>query len=114
VETCWYCERRAASHDTALRATVYGNVKDPPPAGGRNVDRSGDIARVTVPIARCTTCADLQRRESAITLSGLGLACGALVAARVNRGMPRRDARNHPDVVALTGAGWSYDPPGGD
>jgi VIT1/CCC1 family predicted Fe2+/Mn2+ transporter len=157
VDTCWFCERRAAAADTALRATVYGNVKDPPPAAGRNIELHSDAARVTLPIARCSSCASLQRRERAITLAGLGLgvvlltvpyafaaygrnappfevfggitatlvtlaiagfilglASGALVAGRVNRGMPRRDVRGHPDVLALTAAGWSYDPPSVD
>jgi hypothetical protein len=140
-----------------LRATVYGNKKEPPAAAGRQVDVSGDTARVSVPIARCSTCATLQRRESLITVSGLvlgvvlcagpyalaafgrqqapfvlfgsvvatlvalgiagfllGLGAGVLVAARLNRGMPRRDPRSHPEIVALTNAGWSYDAPSVD
>jgi hypothetical protein len=44
----------------------------------------------------------------------IGLGAGVLVAARVNRGMARRDPRSHPDVVALTNRGWSYDAPGVD
>ncbi len=136
---------------------MYGNATNPPPAGGRNISYRNGSANVTLPIARCSTCAGRHRRETAITLSGLGLgilaftapyalaaygrsappfeffggvtatlvtlaiagfilglACGALVAARVNRGMPRRNIHEHPDVVALTAAGWSYDPPSAD
>jgi hypothetical protein len=157
VETCWFCEKQPATQATAYRATVYGNKKDPPSAAGRQVDVSGDTARISLPIARCSSCATFQRRESAITLSGLalgvaifagpyalaafgshnppfvffgssvatvvtlaiagfllGLGAGVLVAARVNRGMPRRDPRSHPDVVFLTNNGWSYDPPNVD
>jgi hypothetical protein len=44
----------------------------------------------------------------------IGLGGGVLVAARVNRGMARRDPRSHPDVVNLTDRGWSYDAPGVD
>lgn len=41
----------------------------------------------------------------------VGLVADVLVSRRVNRGMARRDARNYPDVIALTNCGWSYDPP---
>jgi hypothetical protein len=55
---------------------------------------------------------------TAVTLAvagfSFGLLMGVLISARVNRGAPRRDARNHPDVVTLTNQGWSYDPPSGD
>lgn len=111
------------------------------------------MAQVVVTVPRCSQCAAYQRRQAAITLSGLvlgvaifagayapialspqpafaffgsvvattvcfaivglivGLAAGVLVSRRVNRGMARRDARNYPDVIALTNQGWSYDPP---
>jgi len=157
VQTCWFCERTPAAGDTGFTATVHGNLKALPPSGGRPVTSDGSVARVAITIPRCSTCARLQRRQSAITLAGLvlgvvllagtygavtllqhrapfelfggaiataitlgaagflgGLLAGVLVSARVNRGMARRDPRTHPEVVALTGAGWSYDPPGGE
>jgi VIT1/CCC1 family predicted Fe2+/Mn2+ transporter len=157
VETCWFCRRRPASLDTAYRATVYGDKKNPPAADGRSVESDSQSARVAVPIARCGVCAAQQRRQTAITLTGLaagvallagpyayaayvrnaapfaffgsvtatlvalavigflgGLASGVAVAARATRGMARRDPRTHPEIVALTNAGWSYDPPGVD
>jgi hypothetical protein len=135
VDTCWFCERRPAAHDTAYRATVYGDKKN-----GRPV--------------RDAVRASAQRRESAITVSGLalgtlllpgayaatvsasghapfllfgstaatltalailgfleGLASGVAIAALVVRGRTGRDPRTHPEIVALAAAGWSYDPP---
>ncbi len=44
MDTCWFCERRTASPDTALHATVYGNVKNPPPAAGR---KQPDVVALT-------------------------------------------------------------------
>jgi len=154
VENCWFCGGYAASSATAYRAVVYGNGERPPDAGGRTVERSGSGALVRVPIARCAGCASAQRRETAITLTGLalgvtllpgayapalsaggrppfilfgsttatlvslaiigfvaGLGAGVAVAARVVRGRARRDPRNHPEILALAAAGWSYDPP---
>jgi hypothetical protein len=79
METCWFCERRPAAGDTAFTATVYGNLKAPPPSNGRPIVRGNDVARVAVLIARCSTCARLRRRESAITLAGLALGVIVLV-----------------------------------
>jgi len=157
METCWFCEQRPAAGDTAFSATVFGNLKAPPPSRGRPIVGVNGVATVAISIPRCSTCARFQRRESAISLAGLalgvmlfvvpygaftltqhhppfeifgsaiatavclaivgflgGLAAGVLVSARVNRGMARRNARFHPSVVELTGAGWSYDPPSVD
>jgi len=153
VETCWFCEQEPATPATQLRTSVYGPKQHPPPSNGRQIDLSGQTARVDIPVARCSRCASLQRSESSITISGLvlgivlfagpyalaayqqhppfaffgsvtatlvvlailgflvGLGCGVLVAFRINRTMKRKHVRTHPDVVALTDRGWSWEAP---
>jgi hypothetical protein len=79
METCWFCERRPAAGDTAFTATIYGSLKSPPPPKGRPIVRGNDVARVAIAVPRCSTCARLQRRESAITLAGLAFGIILLV-----------------------------------